>query len=128
MNTISGPKYGLKSHRRYPCAATSSLQDMEASKKFVAQYTRSFFLSKSVLKGARILVILYESIALLLDYIKNWDDGMAFPRDFTALVMLSYFIVCQYHNLSLLKENMAYASYHQTLLTSIIPYTSIPMH
>jgi hypothetical protein len=66
----------------------------EVGRKFIAQYTRSFFLSKGILKGVRILVILYEFIAVLVDYIKNWDGGVAFPRDFTGLVMLMYFTVC----------------------------------
>lgn len=67
---------------------------MEVGKKFINQYTRSFFLSKGMLKGTRILVALYEFIAVLLDYIRNWDGGEAFPRDFTGLVILLYFLVC----------------------------------
>eukprot|EP00026_Physarum_polycephalum_P012904 Phypoly_transcript_13252.p1 GENE.Phypoly_transcript_13252~~Phypoly_transcript_13252.p1 ORF type:complete len:240 (+),score=11.56 Phypoly_transcript_13252:314-1033(+) len=66
---------------------------METDQNYIAQFTRSFFLPKRVLKGTRILVILYEFSVLLADYLRNWDGGGAFPRDFTALVMLLYFSV-----------------------------------
>jgi hypothetical protein len=108
---------------------TRTSQTMEVNKKYIAQFTRSFFLPKGVLKGTRILVILYEFGVLLADYLRNWDHGAAFPRDFTALVMILYFTVCRkYSHTFITPTCQSSHALHQVVLIVSYKFTKLTTH